>query len=185
MRANDQSPHNEGGFVVPTPPAPVLTREETSGDYKTYSIGAYSGNTDSYVGDNASQQSYFGTPLPQTNDPDEALRIYATRNPSTPAAVTASPFSGFAAGPSLAAAAGFDMSSPDAIFRAYAAARPAAPPTVATIPSPSAMRTLYNPTMTQGLGMRERAETFSTTGDQNPYRDSMAPSTYSDIGKAQ
>ena len=177
MRAND---------VSPTPPAPVLTRESTAGDYRTYSIGAYSGNTDSIVTDsNSNAPSYFNPPS-NSADPDEALRNYATRNPQMiPVTTTASPFSGFAAGPGLAAAAGFDM-SPDAIFRAYAATRPAQPPTALdpATATPGVMRNLYNPTMTQGLGLRPRADTVNTIGDNNPYRESMAPEADYDVGKA-
>ncbi|KIM29752.1 hypothetical protein M408DRAFT_107214 [Serendipita vermifera MAFF 305830] len=178
MRAND-------GSTSPTPPAPVLTRESTVGDYRTYSIGAYSGNTDSIVTD-SNAPSYFNPPS-NSADPDEALRNYATRNPQMlPVTTTASPFSGFAAGPGLAAAAGFDM-SPDAIFRAYAATRPAQPPATVdpTTPNtPGAMRNLYNPTMMQGLGLRQRADTMNSVGNNNPYRDSMAPGGDYDVGKA-
>ncbi|KAG8824396.1 hypothetical protein FRC17_009124 [Serendipita sp. 399] len=165
MRANETSPAT---------PAPAMTRESTVGDYRTYSIGAYSGNTDSVVIDN-NGPSYFNPPSGNA-DPDQALREYATRAPQMiPVTTTASPFSGFAAGPGLAAAAGFDM-SPDAAFRAYAATRPAAPPTTG---SSTTMRTLYGPTMTQGLGLRQRSETLTSN---NPYRDSMAPGD--DVGKA-
>lgn len=177
MRANE---------VSPTPPAPVLTRESTAGDYRTYSIGAYSGNTDSIITDsNSNAPSYFNPPS-NSADPDEALRNYATRAPQMiPVTTTASPFSGFAAGPGLAAAAGFDM-SPDAIFRAYAATRPAQPPTATEPATPGVMRNLYNPTMTQGLGLRPRADTVTSTnvGDNNPYRESMAPGADYDVGKA-
>jgi len=177
MRANE---------VSPTPPAPVLTRESTAGDYRTYSIGAYSGNTDSIITDsNSNAPSYFNPPS-NSADPDEALRNYATRAPQMiPVTTTASPFSGFAAGPGLAAAAGFDM-SPDAIFRAYAATRPAQPPTAAEPTTPGVMRNLYNPTMTQGLGLRPRADTVTSTnvGNNNPYRESMAPEADYDVGKA-
>jgi hypothetical protein len=174
MRANETSP---------APPAPVLTRESTAGDYRTYSIGAYSGNTDSIATDTT--PSYFNPPSNASN-PDDALRDYASRTPQmVPVTTTASPFSGFAAGPGLAAAAGFDM-SPDAVFRAYAATRPSAPPTVVAPGTPTTMRPLYNPTMTQGLGLRQRADTLSSTyGNNNPYRASMAPSSASDdVGKA-
>jgi hypothetical protein len=177
MRANDT------GDKGPTPPAPVLTRESTAGDYRTYSIGAYSGNTDSIVTDN-STPSYFNPPSNSAH-PDEALRAYASRNPQmVPVTTTVSPFSGFASGPGLATAAGFDM-SPDMAFRAYAATRPAAPPTAVT-PTPST-RALYNPTMTQGLGLRPRADTLnSMAGDKNPYRDTMMSTNYDEaIGKAQ
>lgn len=175
----------ETGDKGPAPPAPVLTRESTAGDYRTYSIGAYSGNTDSIVTDN-STPSYFNPPA-NSSDPDQALRAYASRNPQmVPVTTTASPFSGFASGPGLAAAAGFDT-SPDAVFRAYAATRPAAPPTAVTPATPTTMRTLYNPTMTQGLGLRPRADTLnSTAGDRNPYRDTMMSTNYDDaVGKAQ
>ncbi|KAG8824762.1 hypothetical protein FRC18_010460 [Serendipita sp. 400] len=166
MRANETSP---------AAPAPAMTRESTVGDYRTYSIGAYSGNTDSMVID-GNGPSYFNPPSGNA-DPDQALREYATRTPQMlPVTTTASPFSGFAAGPGLAAAAGFDL-SPDAAFRAYAATRPAIPPT--TTGSSTTMRTLYGPTMTQGLGLRERSETLTSN---NPYRDSMAPGE--DVGKA-
>ena len=179
MRANE-------GSLVPQQPAPVLTRESTAGDYRTYSIGAYSGNTDSIVTDsNSNAPSYFNPPS-NSADPDEALRHYATRNPQMlPVTTTASPFSGFAAGPGLAAAAGFDM-SPDAIFRAYAATRPAAPPAAIEPGTPGVMRNLYNPTMTQGLGLRPRADTLSSNvGNNNPYRESMAPGPDDyDVGKA-
>jgi len=179
MRANE-------GSLAPQQPAPVLTRESTAGDYRTYSIGAYSGNTDSIITDsNSNAPSYFNPPS-NSADPDEALRHYATRNPQMlPVTTTASPFSGFAAGPGLAAAAGFDM-SPDAIFRAYAATRPAAPPAAVDPTSPGVMRNLYNPTMTQGLGLRPRADTLSANvGDNNPYRESMAPGPEDyDVGKA-
>lgn len=58
MRANE---------VSPTPPAPVLTRESTAGDYRTYSIGAYSGNTDSIITDsNSNAPSYFNPPSNST-----------------------------------------------------------------------------------------------------------------------
>ncbi|CAG8662679.1 12774_t:CDS:2, partial [Acaulospora colombiana] len=175
MRANES----------PAPPAPVLTRESTAGDYRTYSIGAYSGNTDSIATD--ASPSYFNPPTNASN-PDDALRDYASRTPQmVPVTTTASPFSGFAAGPGLAAAAGFDM-SPDAVFRAYAATRPSAPPTTVAPGTPTTMRALYNPTMTQGLGLRQRADTLSSMyGNNNPYRASMAPSSASDdlVGKAQ
>lgn len=186
MRANETGPDS----AAPSAPAAVMTRESTAGDYRTYSIGAYSGNTDSIITGESSQPSYFNPPA-NTTDPDEALRQYSARTPQmVPVTTTASPFSGFAAGPGLAAAAGFDM-SPDAIFRAYAATRPAAPPAVMTNNTGSAggttMRTLYGPTMTQGLGLRPRADTMnSTIGNNNPYRDSIAPSHMSDdVGKAQ
>ncbi|CAG7850872.1 SubName: Full=Uncharacterized protein {ECO:0000313/EMBL:CCA68284.1} [Serendipita indica DSM 11827] len=167
MRANETSP---------AAPAVAMTREST------YSIGAYSGNTDSIVTD-SNAPSFFNPPS-NNADPDEALRNYASRTPQfVPVTTTASPFSGFAAGPGIAAAAGFDM-SPDAAFRAYAATRPAAPPTAVAPGAPSTMRTLYGPTMTQGLGLRQRSDTMSTSN--NPYRDSMAPNhTGEDIGKAQ
>lgn len=179
MRANEGSPTLQQ-------PAPVLTRESTAGDYRTYSIGAYSGNTDSIITDsNSNAPSYFNPPS-NSADPDEALRHYATRNPQMlPVTTTASPFSGFAAGPGLAAAAGFDM-SPDAIFRAYAATRPAAPPAAADLATPGVMRNLYNPTMTQGLGLRPRADTVtSNVGNNNTYRESLAPGQEDyDVGKA-
>jgi hypothetical protein len=185
MRANETGSDS----LVPTAPPPVVTRESTAGDYRTFSIGAYSGNTDSIVTIESSQPSYFNPPA-NNSDPDEALRQYSARTPQmVPVTTTASPFSGFAAGPGLAAAAGFDM-SPDAIFRAYAATRPAAPPAVMINntgpPGGTTMRTLYGPTMTQGLGMRPRADTLnSTIGNNNPYRESMAPSHMSDdVGKA-
>ena len=179
MRANE-------GSLVPQQPAPVLTRETMTGDYRTFSIGAYSGNSDSIVTDtNSNAPSYFNPPSTHS-DPDEALRSYASRNPQMlPVTTTASPFSGFAAGPALVAAAGFDM-SPDAIFRAYAATRPAAPPAVVDPQTPGVMRNLYNPTMTQGLGLRPRADTTgSSIVNNNPYRESMAPGPDDyDIGKA-
>lgn len=183
---------NETGTDSPSAPAAVMTRESTAGDYRTYSIGAYSGNTDSIITGESSQPSYFNPPA-NTTDPDEALRQYSARTPQmVPVTTTASPFSGFAAGPGLAAAAGFDM-SPDAMFRAYAATRPAAPPAVMVVNNTgnaggTTMRTLYGPTMTQGLGLRPRADTMNSTtiGNNNPYRDSIAPSHMSDdVGKAQ
>jgi len=189
MRANETGTGSDS--LAPSPPAPVMTRESSAGDYRTYSIGAYSGNTDSIITGESSQPSYFNPPA-NSADPDEALRQYSARTPQmVPVTTTASPFSGFAAGPGLAQAAGFDM-SPDAIFRAYAATRPAAPPAVMvnnTGPAAtggSTMRTLYGPTMTQGLGLRQRADTLnSAIGNNNPYRDSMAPSHMSDdVGKA-
>lgn len=186
MRANETGADS----AAPSAPAAVMTRESTAGDYRTYSIGAYSGNTDSIITGESSQPSYFNPPS-NTTDPDEALRQYSARTPQmVPVTTTASPFSGFAAGPGLAAAAGFDM-SPDAIFRAYAATRPAAPPAVMVNNTGNAggttMRTLYGPTMTQGLGLRPRADTMnSAIGNNNPYRDSMAPTHMSDdVGKAQ
>jgi hypothetical protein len=168
-----------------TPMAPVLTREAAEGTHRVYSIGAYSGDTDS-MNENRSVQSYFSNApaFSDSSDPDLALRQYAVAR--APAQPTASPFAGFAAGPGLAAAAGLDMSSPDAIFRAYAATRPAQPPTAITAqPTGNVMRTLYGPSMADGL-MRPRA---GTIGDQNPYRDSMAQSTGSyalsdDVGRA-
>jgi len=185
MRANETGSDS----LAPSAPAPVMTRDSTAGDFRTYSIGAYSGNTDSIITTESSQPSYFNPPA-NSADPDEALRQYSARTPQmVPVTTTASPFSGFAAGPGLAAAAGFDM-SPDAIFRAYAATRPAAPPAVMVNNTGPAggttMRTLYGPTMTQGLGLRQRADTLnSTIGDNNPYRESMAPSHMSDdVGKA-
>lgn len=176
---------NESPDKGPAPPAPALTRESIAGDYRTYSIGAYSGNTDSIVTDN-STPSYFNPPA-NSSDPDAALRAYASRNPQmVPVTTTFSPFSGFASGPGLAAAAGFDL-SPDAAFRAYAATRPTAPPTAVTPSTPSTVRTLYNPTMTQGLGLRPRADTLNSTGgDKNPYRDTMVSTNYDEaVGKAQ
>lgn len=166
-----------------TPMTPALTREPAEGTHRVYSIGAYSGGTDSMI-DNRSVQSYFSNApaVSDSSDPDQALRQYAaTRAPAQP---TASPFAGFAAGPGLAAAAGLDMSSPDAIFRAYAATRPVQPPAAVTAyPTGNVMRTLYGPNMADGL-MRPRA---GTIGDQNPYRDSMAPSfgtNSEEVGKA-
>ena len=183
MRNEPYSPGPADGSSSPiTPITPALTREPAEGTHRVYSIGAYSGGTDSMV-DNRSVQSYFSNApaVSDSSDPDQALRQYAaTRAPVQP---TASPFAGFAAGPGLAAAAGLDMSSPDAIFRAYAATRPAQPPAAVTAhPTGNVMRTLYGPNMTDGL-MRPRA---GTVGDQNPYRDSMATSTYTsdEVGKA-
>lgn len=178
---------NETGSTAIPAPAPAMTREPTTGDYRTYSIGAYSGNTDS-IATESTGPSYFNPPA-STANPDEALRQYSNRTPQmVPVTTTASPFSGFAAGPGLAQAAGFDM-SPDAIFRAYAATRPAASPAVAVngTGGSSTMRTLYGPTMTQGLGLQPPADTMgSTVGTNNPYRDSVAPSHASDdVGKAQ
>ena len=166
-----------------TPMTPALTREPAEGTHRVYSIGAYSGGTDSMV-DNRSVQSYFsnGPTVSDSSDPDQALRQYAVaRSAAQP---TASPFAGFAAGPGLAAAAGLDMSSPDAIFRAYAATRPAQPPAAVTAhPTGNVMRTLYGPNMVDGL-MRPRAGTMD---DQNAYWDSRAPSTGSqsdEVGRA-
>jgi len=190
MRNEPSSPGNQyllaGDASSPiTPMTPALTREPAEGSHRVYSIGAYSGGgTDSMI-DNRSVQSYFSNApaVSDSSDPDQALRQYAaTRAPAQP---TASPFAGFAAGPGLAAAAGLDMSSPDAIFRAYAATRPAQPPTAVTAqPTGNVMRTLYGPNMAEGL-MRPRV---GTIGDQNPYRDSMAPSTTGsnseEVGKA-
>jgi len=174
----------DGSSSPITPVAPALTREPAEGTHRVYSIGAYSGGTDSMI-DNRSVQSYFSnTPaVSDSSDPDQALRQYAAARAAVQP--TASPFAGFAAGPGLAAAAGLDMSSPDAIFRAYAATRPAQPPVAITAqPTGNVMRTLYGPNMGDEL-MRPHT---GSVGDQNPYRDSMATSTgyiSDEVGKAK
>ena len=187
FNTGNRSPLADESSSPITPMAPALTREAAEGTHRIYSIGAYSGGTDSVI-DNRSVQSYFSNApaVSDSSDPDQVLREYAVARAT--AQPTASPFAGFAAGPGLATAAGLDMSSPDAIFRAYAATRPAQPPVAITAnPTGNVMRTLYSPNMGDG-GMRARAGTVSTVGDRNPYRDSMGPSAgarHSDgVGKA-
>lgn len=191
-----------------TPLNPVVTREAATGPYRTYSIGAYSGSSDaSYFDQTAagvtapSSSNNLGgsvssqvTAPPAIADPDAALRAYAARSAVVQQPrPTASPFAGFASGPGLAAAAGLDMSSPDAIFRAYAATRPITPAvqTVGAQVMPlqttgGAMRTLYgaNGGMAQGLagaavGVPDVPNSSAQRGrsgtvTNNPYRDSMA-----------